>query len=128
MLDGPPVVRFSARPQYPAALRALGVTGTVVVEFIVDASGNVANAHAVQTTLSDKKSAAVEAEPLAIADQGAGATEANTEQVKLFEEAAVEAVKKWKYKAGTKGGREVNSVVRMPVTFSLNNSSAGPAK
>ena len=37
-----------------------------------------------------------------------------------FESAAVQAVSKWKFKPGRKGGRAVNTHMQVPIVFTLN--------
>ena len=43
-LDQQPVARFQARPQYPFEMRRAGISGEVLVDFIVDTNGDVRNA------------------------------------------------------------------------------------
>jgi protein TonB len=62
----------------------------VVVDFIVDANGDVQNAFAVKMSQRE------------------------------FESAAVQAVSKWKFKPGKKGGRAVNTHMQVPIVFTLN--------
>ncbi|MBI5382624.1 MAG: energy transducer TonB [Opitutae bacterium] len=88
-LDSIPVVRYQAKPVYPFALRSAGITGEVVVAFIVEADGEV---HAVEAVRSTQKE---------------------------FESAAVEAVSKWKFKAGKKDGRTVATRMQVPIKFSI---------
>lgn len=90
MLDNQPVPKFQARPQYPFEMRRAGIAGEVVVDFIVDANGDVQNAFAVKMSQRE------------------------------FESAAVQAVMKWKFKAGRKGGRNVNTHMQVPIVFTLN--------
>lgn len=49
-LDTPPVLITGKPPQYPRALRKSGVAGVVVVEFIVDRSGDVIQMQVVEST------------------------------------------------------------------------------
>ena len=88
-LDQVPVPRVRVQPQYPFEMRRAGITGDVLVEFIVDANGDVRNAFAVRSSQRE------------------------------FETAAVQAVSKWKFKPGRKGGRAVNTRMQQPITFSL---------
>lgn len=46
----PPHLLDSVRPEYPPALRAMGLTGKVVFELVVDETGAVAEVKLVQTT------------------------------------------------------------------------------
>ena len=90
-LDQQPIPKFRAKPQYPFEMRRAGINGEVVVEFIVDANGNVRNAFAVRSTQRD------------------------------FEQAAVQAVSKWTFRPGRKGGRAVNTRMQVPIVFTLND-------
>ena len=89
-LDQIPVAQFQARPQYPFEMRRAGIAGEVVVDFIVDVQGNVQNAYAVRSSQRE------------------------------FEAAAVQAVSKWRFKPGRKGGRAVNTHMQVPIVFTLN--------
>jgi protein TonB len=88
-LDQVPIPRVRVNPQYPFEMRRAGITGEVLVEFIVDSNGDVRNAFAVRSTQRE------------------------------FETAAVQAVSKWKFKPGRKGGRNVNTRMQQPISFSL---------
>jgi periplasmic protein TonB len=88
-LDQVPIARVRVQPQYPFEMRRAGITGEVLVEFIVDANGDVRNAFAVRSSQRE------------------------------FETAAVQAVSKWKFKPGRKGGRSVNTRMQQPISFSL---------
>lgn len=90
MLDQTPQPRFQARPQYPFEMRRAGISGEVVVDFIVDTNGDVQNAYALRSTQRE------------------------------FEAAAVAAVTKWKFKPGRKGGRDVPTHMQVPIVFTLN--------
>lgn len=90
-LDQQPVPRVRTPPQYPFEMRRAGVTGEVTVDFIVDTNGDVQNAYAIKSTQRE------------------------------FEQAAVQAVSKWKFKAGRKGGRYVNTHMQVPIVFTLND-------
>ncbi len=89
-LDQQPVPRFQARPQYPFEMRRAGIAGEVVVDFIVDSKGDVQNAYAIRSSQRE------------------------------FEAAAVQAVSKWKFRPGRKGGRNVNTHMQVPIVFTLN--------
>lgn len=88
-LDQQPQARARVPPQYPFEMRRAGITGEVLVEFIVDTNGDVRNAFAVRSTQRE------------------------------FEAAAVQAISKWKFRPGRKGGRAVNTRMQQPITFSL---------
>jgi periplasmic protein TonB len=90
MLDQQPAAKFQARPQYPFEMRRAGIAGEVVVDFIVDTNGDVQNAFALRSSQRE------------------------------FEAAAVQAVSKWKFKPGRKGGRDVPTHMQVPIVFTLN--------
>jgi protein TonB len=91
-LDNVPIVRYQARPEYPYSLRQQGITGEVLVDFIVDSSGDVRNAAAVR---SDNRE---------------------------FDDAACKAVSKWKFKPGRKNGHAVLTHMQVPIVFTLDNA------
>lgn len=97
-VDRQPVARFRAGPQYPFEMRRAGISGEVIVEFIVDSQGNAANARAVKSSQKE------------------------------FETAAVEAVGKWKFNPGAKAGRTVNTVMQVPIVFTLDESAEAPKR
>ena len=97
-LDRAPVPRFQAKPQYPIEMRRAGIGGEVVVDFIIDTAGDVQKAFAVRSTRRE------------------------------FEAAAVHAVSKWKFNAGQKDGRDVNTRMQVPIVFAIpEQSDAAPA-
>ncbi len=90
-LDQQPVARVRVPPQYPFEMKRAGIEGEVVVEFIVDTNGDVRNPFVVRSTQRE------------------------------FDAAAIQAVSKWKFRPGRKGGRAVNtSRVQQPITFKIN--------
>ena len=90
-LDQVPQPRYQAQPQYPFEMRRAGITGEVVVGFIVDSQGKAIEVYAVRSTQRE------------------------------FEAAAIQAVGKWTFRPGRKGGRAVNTRMQVPIVFSLNN-------
>jgi periplasmic protein TonB len=90
-LDQIPEAKYRIDPQYPFEMRRAGVTGEVLVDFIVDTNGNVINAYAVKSSQRE------------------------------FEANAVLAVSKWKFKPGRRGGRNVNTHMQVPIVFTLND-------
>jgi TonB family protein len=88
-LDQTPRAKFQARPEYPVEMRTAGIPGEVVVDFIVDANGDVTNAKAIRSSRAE------------------------------FESYAVAAVSKWKFAAGKKGGVDVPSRLQVPIVFTL---------
>ena len=89
-LDVAPQIVSQVRPEYPKALRVTGTEGKTVIEFIVDAVGNVKNASVVKSTHPE------------------------------FEAPSVAAVSQWKFKPGLKDGNPVNTRLQVPIVYSLN--------
>jgi protein TonB len=92
-LDRVPESVFQPTPVYPISMKRDGATATVVVEFIVDTEGRAVNAVATESTLSG------------------------------FEEAAVIGVQKWKFRPGWRGGRKVNSRMRVSIVFKFSETT-----
>jgi periplasmic protein TonB len=90
-LDQQPAARFQAKPVYPFEMRRAGIQGEVLVGFIVDTNGDVREAYAVRSTQRE------------------------------FEQAAIQAVQKWKFRPGRKGGRAVNTRMQVPIVFSISD-------
>lgn len=88
-LDQRPEARFQPSPTYPPSLRRSGVTGEVVVGFIVDASGDTRDAYIIRSTQSE------------------------------FEAAVLQVVAKWKFTPGKKSGATVNTRVTISIPFNL---------
>jgi RNA polymerase sigma factor (sigma-70 family) len=93
-LDQKPQATSLKSPQYPAALRAANIEGSVVVSFVIDAAGKVQDAHAVKSTHH------------------------------AFEEAAVAAIREWQFEAGRKGGLAVNTRVSQLLEFKTGSAPA----
>lgn len=89
LLDRQPRPLKQPRPAYPPELRAAGVTGTVWVDFVVDAAGTVQNAYVLKSTEA------------------------------RFDAAAVEAISQWEFRPGGKSGRSVQTHVQVPIVFSI---------
>jgi protein TonB len=92
-LDKQPIPRYQGRPTYPFEMRRAGISGDVLVDFIVDTNGDVKNAYAVKSSQHE------------------------------FEASAVAAVNKWKFSPGRKGGRAVNTHMQVPIVFTLNEDN-----
>ncbi|QYM78521.1 TonB family protein [Horticoccus luteus] len=90
-LDKSPVPKVRVAPNYPFEMKRSGITGEVVVDFIVDTHGDVQNAFAVRSTQRE------------------------------FEQPAVQAVSKWKFTPGRKNGRAVYSHLQVPIEFKLDD-------
>ncbi len=90
-LDRRPSPTFQARPQYPFEMRRSGISGEVVVRFVVDSSGNVRDPFIVRSSNP------------------------------AFESSVLDAVLKWKFRPGEKGGVKVNTRnVEILIPFNLN--------
>jgi len=92
MLDQQPSPGFQAKPVYPFEMKREGLSGSVLVDFIVDPEGNVRSAAAVRST--------------------------NPE----FAASAVSAVSRWKFRPGKKAGHAVSTHMQVPIEFALDNS------
>lgn len=77
-LDQRPTAISQQQPSYPYDMRRAGINGTVVVEFIISTAGDVIQTQVVRSSHRE------------------------------FEMPALQAVQKWKFKPGRKGGRVVN--------------------
>ena len=92
----PPRVTSQARPVYPYAMRANGMRGEVVVDFVVDREGRVRNAF-VARSLNPS-----------------------------FDDSAVDAVQRWQFEPGHMGERPVNTHLQVPIIFELDGGGRGP--
>jgi protein TonB len=92
-LDQQPVAKFQARPQFPFEMRRAGISGEVLVDFIVDTNGDVRNAFAAHSSQRE------------------------------FEASAVQAVSKWKFRPGRKNGHAVFTHMQVPIVFTLNEDN-----
>lgn len=90
-LDQAPTPRFQSKPVYPFEMRRAGIEGQVLVGFIVDSNGGVREAYPIRSTHRE------------------------------FESAAVQAVSKWRFRPGKKGGRSVNTRMQVPIVFSITD-------
>lgn len=77
-------------PTYPPELRRAGISGTVVLMFVVRSDGSTSN---ITVERSDNPA---------------------------FEEPAIRAVRKWRFEPGEKDGKAVNTRVRIPIPFKFN--------
>jgi len=90
-LDNTPRTRVQTPPSYPFSLKALGVNGEVLVEFVVDESGRVINPRVVRSSHPD------------------------------FEGPTLAAVSRWRFEPGMKNGKRVRFRMSVPVKFNLND-------
>ena len=96
-LDKVPVASYQAKPVYPFELKWAGITGEATVRFVVDPEGNVRDVSAVKSTLDE------------------------------FGAAAVEAIQKWKFRPGQKGGLPVGTRMQVPIVFGLSYDGVPPS-
>ncbi len=92
-IDEQPKIVSYCPPIYPFRARAKGIEGRVLLRFIVDKKGAVLDPQVVS------------AEPEGV-----------------FEEAALDTVVKYKLKPAKKDGKSVSSVVRLAISFSINDN------
>lgn len=88
----PPVPVRTVAPDYPRDLRNQGVSGVVMVKVTIDEQGNVT------ATVVSKSS-----------NPG-------------FDQFAMDAVKKWKFKPGLQDGNPVSMTVTIPIKFVADES------
>lgn len=91
-LDGAPRAKMQLPPEYPEAMRHSGTSGSVLVEFDVNAEGRVVRAQAIHYSNRD------------------------------FVEPAVKAVTKWRFEPGRRNGKAVPFRMAVPIEFGLENN------
>lgn len=89
-VDKKPFVKLKKSPDYPSDARRHHVEGKVVLEFLIGSDGTVSNIQVV-----------------------------SSEPEGVFDEAAVDAVSKWRFVPAFVGGDPVNTRVKMPLRFDL---------
>ncbi len=89
-LDKPPVLIASVSPRYPADLRRARIEGYVVILFLLNETGQVEEPHVESSSRPE------------------------------FEEPALEAVRRWKFKPGMKEGEPVATFMRLPIRFKIS--------
>jgi RNA polymerase sigma factor (sigma-70 family) len=94
-LQQAPTPVVQTAPVYPSALRAAGIGGTVVIAYTVGQDGAVIDARVAKSAPQPE-----------------------------FDEAALAAVKKWKFTPGQKDGAAVNTEAQVPIVFSLSKKSS----
>jgi protein TonB len=92
-LNEQPKARVQPQPAYPYAMSQAGISGEVVVEFVINEAGNVIDARVVRSSHPE------------------------------FESPAVQAVLKWKFKPGRKDGRAVKVRASQLLAFNLNDAN-----
>jgi len=90
-LDEPARPLFQSPPNYPSELRRRKIEGTVFVVFVVDPQGKVENLRVERSS-----------------DPG-------------FEQAALDAVRRWRFEPAVRGGAKVPSRMRIPIRFALES-------
>jgi protein TonB len=88
-VDRAPLPVLQVAPAYPAAMKARHIEGRVVVQFVVDANSNVRDVRVVSSTSRE------------------------------FEYPALQAVQKWRFKAGRKANQPVAVLMEVPINFHL---------
>jgi protein TonB len=88
-LDQQPQPVSQTPPRYPRELQRSKASGLVIVKFMIDDQGNVVEPQ-VEKSTDDR-----------------------------FNQAALDAVRKWRFKPGTKAGRSVKTTTRVPIEFRL---------
>ena len=96
-LDVKPKPVAQEGPVYPIELRKAGIEGEATVSFIVDSSGKVLDAHAVNSSRPE------------------------------FEAPSVAAVSNWQFDPGRIKGQSVNTQVVVPIKFTIDKSGQAPA-
>lgn len=91
-LDQKPVGRVQNPPQYPYEMSRAGISGEVVVEFIINANGDVVDTRVIRSSHRE------------------------------FEIPAMQAVQKWKFKPGRKTGKNVATRVSQLIEFNLEDA------
>jgi TonB family protein len=91
----PPRVLAQPAPDYPLGMRASGMRGDVLVDFVVDSEGRVTRAYVVRSLNP------------------------------AFDEPALEAVRRWKFEPGRKGGVPINTHMQVPIHFQLEGEWEG---
>lgn len=89
-LDQAPTVISSISPKYPPELLRARVEGMVVLLFVVDESGRVQEPRVESTTHP------------------------------AFEQPALEAVRRWKFRPGSREGTSVRTYMRLPMRYRIN--------
>ncbi len=90
-VDQLPVATYQLPAVYPRTLRTQRLEGSVNVGFTITSKGVVMDPYAISST-----------------NEG-------------FEQAAIDAVRKWRYKPAMKDGKAVNSKAQVTLTFSLKS-------
>ncbi len=130
-LDRMPKALMQVRPQYPAALRALGASGEALVDFIVGSDGRVYNAYAVSASVNGEADPSPDSPQFVVSATrrgNVGSTSDSTgTDASAFENAAVQAVSQWTFQPGQLNGQSVYTHMRVPIVFSIAPAPAPTA-
>jgi protein TonB len=88
-LDKPPTLIAAVSPRYPPELRRARVEGTVSLVFVLTEEGRVEDVRVESSSRPE------------------------------FEQPALEAIRRWRYKPGMKEGEAVKTYMRQPIRFSV---------
>jgi len=88
-LDKPPTLIAAVSPRYPPELRRARVEGTVALVFVLTEEGRVEDVRVESSSRPE------------------------------FEQPALEAIRRWRYKPGMKEGEAVKTYMRQPIRFSV---------
>ena len=88
-LDKKPAIRYTDNPRYPFEMQRQGISGTVVLNFIVDEKGNVRDPYEVSSSHRE------------------------------FVKPAMDAIVKWRFTPGMKNGKAVTTRMQLPVAFKI---------
>ena len=86
-----PSVIYAVPPGYPFEAEQKGIEGKVTVQFVVTKEGAVRDPIILESSPAD-----------------------------VFDQAAMETVTQYTFKPGTKGGKAVDAIVRLPIAFQLS--------
>lgn len=91
-LDQVPVLTFQPQPIYPYDLRRSGVNGQVLIEFVVTPAGETIHLQVIRSSHQ------------------------------RFEDAALQALRRWRFRPGTKDGVAVSTRMQQLFSFNLEDS------
>lgn len=89
--DEQPVPVKAVAPTYPDAMKREGVSGIVTVQLVIDENGDVLEKSVAKSTRSE------------------------------FEEPALAAVGRWKFKPARKAGQPVRATITLPIKFTAES-------
>ncbi len=126
-VSNPEIIPESRKdPVYPEKWRKLHLAGRVVLQCVVEASGSVSEAQSLLTTLWVEANCGKE--PGKRTGEKAGEPIAPREAYQDFETAALDALKRWKYRPGTQNGKPVAVFFTQIVEFSPCPEKPAPGR